>query len=68
MVSRPCIQFLQEQPDVPCLESTCGYSYPPIVTSDFVYLRLIGDRGIQEGISGIFRLIGLRKWRIGAQF
>ena len=24
---------------------------PPIVTSDFVYVRLIGDRSIQEKIS-----------------
>ena len=30
------------------LESTHRHSKPPIVTSDFVYVRLIGDRSIQE--------------------
>src|SRR5438034_3539693 len=38
---------------------------PPIVTSDFVYLRLIGDRSIQEKDFGriqIDRVLEMEKW------
>ena len=38
---------------------------PPIVTTDFVYLRLIGDRSIQEKDFGriqIDRVIEMEKW------
>ena len=38
---------------------------PPIVTTDFLYLRLIGDRGIQEKDFGriqIDRVLEMQKW------
>ena len=38
---------------------------PPIVTTDFLYLRLIGDRSIQEkdfGIIQIDRMLDMQKW------
>ena len=31
-----------------CLEPTRRSRTPPIITSDFIYVRLIGDRSIQE--------------------
>ena len=30
------------------MESTCRNRTPPIVTTDFLYIRFIGDRTIQE--------------------
>ena len=38
---------------------------PPIVTTDFLYLRLIGDRSIQEKDFGriqIDRVLEMQKW------
>ncbi|PWU78720.1 MAG: hypothetical protein DLM72_20960 [Candidatus Nitrosopolaris wilkensis] len=38
---------------------------PPILTKDFLYLRLIGDRSIQEkdfGIIQIDRILEMEKW------
>ena len=45
------------------MESTCRT--PPIVTTDFLYLRFIGDRSIQEKDFGriqIDRVLEMQKW------
>ena len=48
--------FSVSVPSVICLPSICEYQWsqlarirtPPIVTSDFLYVRFIGDRNIDE--------------------
>jgi uncharacterized protein YecE (DUF72 family) len=47
------------------LESTRRNTNTPIVTTDFVYVRLIGDRSIQERDFGriqIDRIAEMQKW------
>jgi uncharacterized protein YecE (DUF72 family) len=42
-----------------------GLQTPPIVTTDFLYLRFIGDRSIQEKDFGriqMDRVVGMQKW------
>jgi hypothetical protein len=47
------------------LEPIAELKTPPVVTTDFLYLRLIGDRSIQEKEFGriqIDRLVDMQKW------
>jgi uncharacterized protein YecE (DUF72 family) len=47
------------------LESACRNTNPPIVTTDFLYLRFIGDRSIQQKDFGriqIDRIHDMQKW------
>ena len=38
---------------------------PPVVTSDFVYIRFIGDRSISETTLEVFKGIESKKWPNG---
>jgi uncharacterized protein YecE (DUF72 family) len=47
------------------LEPASGIANPPILTTDFLYLRFIGDRSIQEKDFGriqIDRVLEMQKW------
>ena len=48
------------------MESACpGIRTPPIVTTDFLYVRLIGDRSIEESNFGKIqkdRVLEMNKW------
>ena len=61
MVSGSCIQFLQEQSDV--WSQLAEIRTPPIVTSDFIYVRLIGDRSIQEKDFGTVQIDRIKEMK-----
>ena len=61
MVSGSCIQFLQEQSDV--WSQLAEIRTPPIVTSDFIYVRLIGDRSIQEEDFGTVQIDRIKEMK-----
>ncbi|MGE5635117.1 MAG: hypothetical protein ACM3VV_07775 [Deltaproteobacteria bacterium] len=41
---------------------------PPVLTSDFLYLRLIGDRSIDERNFGKIKKIEQKKWKDGSLY
>src|ERR671919_2537683 len=59
--SGSCIQFLQEQSDV--WSQLAEIRMPPIVTSDFIYVRLIGDRSIQEEDFGTVQIDRIKEMK-----
>jgi hypothetical protein len=65
LVSRFSIQFLANNDICLVWSQFAELQTPPILTTDFLYLRLIGDRSIEEKDFGriqIDRVLEMQKW------